>query len=566
MAGIELKLQLKIAQTLVLTPQLQLAIKLLQLPRLELIETIRQELEENPVLDDVQGTQEDEDVTVSHEGASPSYDGNDGEGEGGTISETEVKGGKEVDWERYLENASLSPVIPTYRRGSDDEMPGVEAAPSKEKNLFEHLIWQVRLSEFTPSEERMAVLIIGNLDESGYFREEFPPEPKEPPEAETAQADAPSGCEEAPQAAEPVSEGEDTAVGEDKAEGAGAASEAAAGIEPDSAVDEALISEPEDAWQPAGMYMNLDVLAMEADMTFEDAENLLKRIQRLDPVGVAARNLEECLIIQAEVLGFDETVKDIIRNHLKNLQKRNFNTIAKDLKISTEQVVAAARKILSLDPKPARNFTGDPPHYIVPDVYVEKVGDEYIVKINDDGMPKLRISDSYRKHIKDPQAKDYIKGKLRNAHWLIRSIEQRRKTIIRVTECIVEKQQLFMEKGPVHLKPMVLHDVARTLDLHESTISRVTSGKYVHTPQGIFELKYFFNTGIQTTNHEDTSSEAVKSKIIDIIEKEEKSAPYSDQEIVKMLGSEGIVIARRTVAKYRDMLNILPSNQRKHIL
>jgi RNA polymerase sigma-54 factor len=193
------------------------------------------------------------------------------------------------------------------------------------------------------------------------------------------------------------------------------------------------------------------------------------------------------------------------------------------------------------------------------------MGDEYAVKINDDGMPKLKISDSYRRHISDPRAKDYIKGKLRNAQWLVRSIEQRRKTIIRVTECIVEKQVEFMEKGPAHLKPMVLHDVARTLDLHESTISRVTSGKYVHTPQGIYELKYFFNTGIQTTGNEDTSSEAVKNRIKDIIAEENQSAPLSDQQIVAKLAKEGIRIARRTVAKYRDMLGILPSNQRKNI-
>jgi RNA polymerase sigma-54 factor len=300
-------------------------------------------------------------------------------------------------------------------------------------------------------------------------------------------------------------------------------------------------------------------------LSLEQAEKVLRKIQLLDPVGVAARTLEECLLVQAELYRLSDTVKDIIRKHLKNLQKRNYNAITKDLKITLEDVLEAAKKIATLDPRPARNFTGDPPQYIVPDVYVEKVGDEYLVKINDDGMPKLKISESYRKHISDPRAKEYIKGKLRNAHWLIRSIEQRRKTIIRVTESIVEKQKEFMEKGPAFLKPMVLHDVARVLDLHESTISRVTSGKYIHTPQGIFELKYFFNTGIHTTGHEDTSSGAVKNRIKDIISGEDPASPLSDQQIVAMLAKDGIVIARRTVAKYRDMLGILPSNQRKSI-
>jgi RNA polymerase sigma-54 factor len=552
MAGVELKQQLKLSQTLVLTPQLQLAIKLLQLPRLELIEIIRQELETNPVLDDIQGTQEDdeaqvvplEEVTAAGGGLEPT----------GNLSETEVRGGKEVDWERYLENSSLSPVIPVYKRAPDDEMPGVETAPSREENLFEYLIWQVRLSGFTPEEEKLAALIIGNLDEFGYFREVLPGKDAGQPQVEDFENIAVS-------AAENAAAKEGTASDEDAPGAPPAPQEAAGGAE--GAQSDSTPAPPE---EPREEYMSLDRLALEVGITFDQAEVVLKKIQHLDPLGVAARTLEECLLVQAEVYGLGDSVKEIIRGHLKNLQKRNFNAIAKDLKITVEEVMEAAKKISNLDPKPARNFTGDPPQYIVPDVYVEKIGSDFVVKINDDGMPKLKISDSYRKHISDPRAKEYIKGKLRNAHWLIRSIEQRRKTIIRVTECIVEKQLDFMEKGPAYLKPMVLHDVARALDLHESTISRVTSGKYVHTPQGIFELKYFFNTGIHTTGHEETSSEAVKNKIKDIITGEDPSVPLSDQQIVTILAKEGIMIARRTVAKYRDMLGILPSSQRKHVL
>jgi len=524
MAGVELKQQLKLTQTLVLTPQLQLAIKLLQLPRLELIEMIRQELETNPILDDVQGTQEDEEVQeVSLESSSI------GEGESDespNISETEVKGGREIDWERYLENASLSPVIPVYRRAPEEELPGVESAPSKEENLFEYLMWQVRLSGFTRQEEELAALIAGNLDEAGYFRE-------------------------------------DLSAGEEISQ------DGPAGVQSESLSDSNAVSEKKDASesQPqehSEKTLTLADLANQVGMSIEEAEAVLKKMQRLDPVGVASRSLEECLLVQAEVYGFDEIVKKIIKSHLKNLQKRNFSVIAKDLGIDISEVALAVKKISNLEPKPARNFTGDPPQYIVPDVYVEKAGDGYVVRINDEGMPRLRISDSYRKHIKDPRAKEYIKDKLRSAHWLIRSIEQRRRTIVRVTECIVEKQKEFMEKGPAFLKPMVLHDVSRALGLHESTISRVTSGKYVHTPQGIFELKYFFNTGIPTTGPDVASSESVKSRIKEIIANENPADPLSDQQIVSILAKEGILIARRTVAKYRDILGILPSSQRKN--
>jgi RNA polymerase sigma-54 factor len=547
MAGLELKQQVKLTQTLVITPQIQLAIKLLQLPRLELIEMIRQELEANPVLDDVRGTQEDED-------SQPSFDAprsTRGELEAvDNISETEIKGGKEIDWERYLENSSLSPVIPTYRRAPEDEMPGVEATPSGDQNLFEHLIWQIRLSEFTPKEERLASLIVGNLDEYGYFRDEAPAGDAHAGDAHAGDAPA-------------------SVPGNGDGDGREAEQEKAAETEPFSGSGVGEPSEdihlPELPAEPDIPAVTLASLAEEVGLSFEQAERVLRKIQLLDPVGVAARTLEECLLVQAELYMLSDTVKEIIRKHLKNLQKRNYNAITKDLKITLEDVLEAAKKISTLDPRPARNFTGDPPQYIVPDVYVEKVGDDYVIKINDDGMPKLKISESYRKHISDPRAKEYIKGKLRNAHWLIRSIEQRRKTIIRVTESIVEKQKDFMEKGPAFLKPMVLHDVAKVLDLHESTISRVTSGKYIHTPQGIFELKYFFNTGIHTTGQEDTSSGAVKNKIKDIIAGEDPSSPLSDQQIVVMLAKEGIVIARRTVAKYRDMLGILPSNQRKSI-
>jgi RNA polymerase sigma-54 factor len=238
--------------------------------------------------------------------------------------------------------------------------------------------------------------------------------------------------------------------------------------------------------------------------------------------------------------------------------------VAKACGCSLDEVYDVAQIIAELEPRPARRFQTEEPRYIVPDVYVHRVGDEYYVVANDDGMPKLKISGFYRAAMADdPKAKEYIQDKLRSAQWLIRSIDQRRKTIVKVTECIVEKQQDFFDKGIEHLRPMILRDVAETVGMHESTISRVTSNKYVHTPRGTFELKYFFNSAIRRENHNDIASESVKQAIKNIIGGEEPKAPLSDQRIVEILGQDDIKIARRTVAKYREMLGILSSSKRK---
>jgi RNA polymerase sigma-54 factor len=288
-------------------------------------------------------------------------------------------------------------------------------------------------------------------------------------------------------------------------------------------------------------------------------------IQRFDPVGVASRDLRECLLVQARTFGLDQLVLDVLDKHLGNLEKKNYAAIAKDLKCAVEEVYDVAQVIAELEPRPGRNFITEEPQYITPDVYVHKVGEKYFVQANDDGMPKLKISGFYRAAMAgDPKAKEYIQGKLRSAQWLIRSIDQRRKTIVKVTECIVDKQMEFFELGIEYLKPMILRDVAETVGMHESTISRVTSNKYVHTPRGIFELKYFFNSAIRRDDgQDDIASESVKQAIKKIITEEDHKNPHSDQKIVEILASDGIMIARRTVAKYREMLGILSSSKRK---
>jgi RNA polymerase sigma-54 factor len=313
--------------------------------------------------------------------------------------------------------------------------------------------------------------------------------------------------------------------------------------------------------------LTIDDLADEAELHRDDAPFVLEMIQNFDPVGVATRDLRECLLIQARALGYDEMEQKIIADHMLNLEKRNYQAIAKDLRIEVEEVYEAAREIQKLESRPARNFTDqdDRTIGITPDVYVIKDGSEWVVVDNDRGVQRLHINEALtQKLLKDPAAKEFVGEKLRNAQWLIRAIEQRRKTIIRVTECIVEKQREFFEQGVSHLKPMILRDVAESVSMHESTISRVTTNKYVHTPQGLFELKYFFNSSIRRVADEDIASESVKQAIKKIVDGEDKKNPHSDQAIVKMLELEaGIKIARRTVAKYREMLGILSSSRRK---
>ena len=485
----EIKQQLRLSQQLVMTPQLQQAIKLLQMSRMELVDLVREEMLENPVLEDQMDGDARTDPAIRADQTrdkTPLEQTIDADDKAQTTSDT--KKNEEIDWERYLENHALQAPVPSFRGGSDsEEMPGVEATLTKAEDLVEHLMWQIRMGDFLEEEQRFAALVLGNLDDDSYLKL-------------------------------------------------------------DGVVSEEIVPR----------------LAEEAGLDPEDAEEVLKMMQRLDPIGVACRNLQESLLVQAEVHGMDQLVIDIISKHLGNLEKRNFQAIAKDLEVPVEEVYDVAQVIAELEPRPGRSYADAEPQYITPDVYVHKVGDKYFVVPNDDGMPKLKISGFYRAAMADnPKAKEYIQGKLRSAQWLIRSIDQRRKTIVKVTECIVEKQRDFFDKGINHLKPMILRDVAEAVGMHESTISRVTSNKYVHTPQGIFELKYFFNSAIRRDDKDDIASESVKQAIKKIIGEEDERNPHSDQKIVEILGQGGVRIARRTVAKYREMLGILSSSKRK---
>jgi RNA polymerase sigma-54 factor len=307
----------------------------------------------------------------------------------------------------------------------------------------------------------------------------------------------------------------------------------------------------------------------EENLGIEEVEGILELVQEFDPPGVGSRNLQECLLVQAKVLGEDTNdLVHIIKTHMKDLEKKNFDGIAKAIGKPLAEVQEICKLIFDMEPKPGRSFASSDTQYVTPDVYVYKVGDEYVVSLNEDGLPRLKISNFYKNVLSGKESshvtKEYIQEKLRSAVWLIKSIHQRQRTIYKVTESIVRYQRDFLDKGLEFLRPMILRDIANDIGMHESTVSRVTTSKYVHTPRGIFELKYFFNSGINKTDGEALASESVKEKIKELVSQEDTKNPYSDQKIVELLRQKaGLDIARRTVAKYRDILGILPSSKRK---
>lgn len=319
-------------------------------------------------------------------------------------------------------------------------------------------------------------------------------------------------------------------------------------------------------------YLQADIahIASEAKTNEDAVEDILDVVQRLDPPGVGARDLRECLLNQLRAARLrNGIVEKIVADHIPDLETRNFGVIAKALKISLDEVIKNIQIIAELEPVPGRQFGLDETQFVVPDVYVFKVSGQWIVSLNEEGLPHLRISKVYEDMFESLNAgaeeKDYIQDKMKSASWLIKSIQQRQRTILRVTEKLVERQEDFFEKGIEFLKPMVLRDIAEDIEMHESTISRVTTNKFVHTPQGIFELKYFFNSSVSRSGGEDMASASVKKMIADIIKAEDPKKPLADQKIVDLLDKKGIQLARRTVAKYREQMNILPSSKRKRV-
>jgi len=482
---LELRLAPKLVQQLVITPQLQQAIRLLQLTRLELVDMISQEMKENPLLE------EEEEERELAEGEPPVTEQEERETSAEPEHTSEVKGNgegaDEFDWENYLENSNL---IPFQRQSSPDgdERPSFENFLTKRTTLTDHLHWQLQLSHFTEEEHEVGTWIIGNLDEDGYLK------------------------------------------------------------------------------------ISLEDVCSETNLPMEMVERVLRKIQQFDPAGVAARDLKECLLTQLEQISpRDSLAEKIVSEHLSLLKNRNYPAIAKRIGVSLDRVNRAASLISKLDPKPGKAFGGEVIQGIIPDVYVYKLEGDYVISLNDDGVPRLKINSLYRNILNGSRLamegdRKYIQEKLRSALWLIRSIHQRQRTIYKVTKSIVKFQREFLDKGIQSLKPLVLRDVAEDIQMHESTISRVTHNKYIHTPQGIYELKYFFNAGITSTQGETMASESVKSLVREIIAKEDPKKPYSDEKLVQILQRMHIHIARRTVSKYREMMKILSSNERRKIV
>jgi RNA polymerase sigma-54 factor len=484
----ELKQNLKLSQQLIMTPQLQQAIKLLQLSRMELVETINQEMEENPLLEEVSPDEgNDEEVHAEIEEDIRPVEREDVKAiERAEELNVEGDSREEFDWTNYLED--YGPVGVTYG-GPDAEEHSWDNVLTESQSLTKYLMWQMKLSSFTEDEIRVCTQIVGNLDQNGYLC-----------------ASVPEICQ-----LENVSE--------------------------------------------------------------EFVEAVLKKVQEFDPPGIAARNLQECLLIQARMLGVkNKIIEVIIKDYLKDLELKNYVHIAHKLKVPLRDVEIAVLLISRMNPKPGSMYSEDKIQPIIPDVYIVKAGDEYKIILNDDGLPRLRISNFYREimagltdhgHGEEESGKKYIKDKVQSATWLIKSIQQRQNTIYKVAESIVKFQRDFFDRGIDFLKPLVLRDIASDIEMHESTISRVVSNKYVHSLQGIFEMKYFFGSSIKRTSEGTIASKSVKEEIKQIVSSEKPKKPYSDCEIVDLLEAKGINIARRTVAKYREMMGILPSSKRK---
>ncbi|MBI5014070.1 MAG: RNA polymerase factor sigma-54 [Deltaproteobacteria bacterium] len=473
--------ELRLTQELVMTPQLQQAIKLLQLSRLELVDRIQEEMEANPLLDELK---EDDAPSVETEIEAEAVARGEAEPLVPAATESPEVQPPEFDWEQYLAHYDLTPLSegPIDR---DDDRPSVESFLAPETTLHDHLLWQLRLSALEPQDQEIGVVVVGNVDDDGYLR----------------------------------------ATVEEVSEMAGA--------------------------------------------PVERVEAVLAVVQDFDPVGVASRDLRECLRRQAEEKGLGDIVRRVIEEGLRHLETKNYKRLCKELDITFEEAVDAAREISSLEPRPGRDFSTARIDYVVPDVYVSREGDEYVIRLNEEGLPRLRVSPYYQSLLQNdtPQGKEargYIQERMQSALWLIKSIHQRQQTLYKVAQSIVTFQREFLDRGIGYLRPLILRDVAEDIGMHESTVSRVTTSKYMHTPQGTFELKFFFSSAIQRRDGEDLASRSVKARIRDIVSREEPTEPLSDLQIAEILVKEfGLKIARRTVSKYREAMGILSSSSRR---
>jgi len=475
MAGQGMQQTQNLALHQVLSPQLQHSLLILQTPLLELRNLVQQEMETNPVLEELP----DEPAPDERSDAEPSADDN-------FNTEFQKLASLDEEWRDYMaQSASYSSDGSRASREAQDRRQFLFDSIPVQETLQQNLIGQLNQSVLSASDRKAAELIIGNIDDNGFLQ-----------------------------------------------------------------------STPEE-------------MALNSGIPQEDFERMLALIQSFYPAGVGARDLRDCLLIQLQRQGKEHTLEyKIVFEHMDDLGRRRFPEIARRLGMSVEDVQKAADNIARLNPRPGQVFAAAPQNYVLPDVMVEKVDGEYQIILNNEQIPHLRISNLYKDIIasgdaQSSEVKNYVRDKIRSGKFLIRSIHQRQQTILNIAQQIVSRQRDFLEHGPSYLKPMTMGEVADAVGVHETTVSRAVSGKYMATPQGVFEMKYFFTSGYQTATGDSLSNISVKEAILDLVKHENGSAPFSDQEIVEILAERGIPIARRTVAKYRDELNILPSHMRR---
>jgi RNA polymerase sigma-54 factor len=457
----------------ILAPQLQQSLLILQTPLLELRNLVQQEMETNPVLEELP----DESRTDERDAAEPA-DNNFKE-------EFEKLVTLDEEWRDYMaQSASYNSEGFRNSQEAQDKRQFFFDSIAVQETLQQHLVAQLNQTTLKADDRKAAELIVGNIDDDGFLQ-----------------------------------------------------------------------STPEE-------------MALSSGVPKEDFEKMLGLIQGFYPPGVGARDLRECLLIQLQREGRENSLEyRIVSEHMEDLGKRRFPEIARRMDISVEEVQRATNRIARLNPRPGQVFAAAPQNYVLPDVTVEKVDGDYQIILNNEQIPHLRISNVYKDIIAQgnngAEVKDYIRDKIRSGKFLIRSIHQRQQTISNIAHQIVSRQRDFFEHGPSHLKPMTMGEIADAVGVHETTVSRAVSGKYMATPQGIFEMKYFFTSGYQTATGQSMSNTSVKEAVLDLVKHEDGNAPLSDQEIVEILTERGIPIARRTVAKYRTELNILPSHMRR---
>lgn len=486
MPQLEQRLQTRLVQKLIITPQLQQAIKLLQLSKLELQEEIAQELVENPALEEA-GTTTERSEEKAQTAANTEREV--------TAGENAERHDEDFDYGAFFRDLedSYEPVRGT-REYQPEDTPTFEAVAATPDHLSDHLTWQLEMSAIAGKARRIGEAIIGNLDERGYLE---------------------------------------------------ASSEELVGMAPDG-----------ETW------------------TADDVETVRLQLQRFDPVGVASRTLQECLLAQLEFqeLG-DSPAAVAIREHLPLLESRRHGELATALKLSADECDAVLEVIRHLDPQPGEKYNPRTTTYIIPDVFVIKDADEYRLVLNEEGLPRLRVSPTYRRFFEeagrgatsDASTREFVRDRVRAAFRLIRSLEERQRTIYKVAASIVKFQRAFLDEGIDAIRPLVLRDVAEDIGMHESTISRVVSNKYMYTPRGLFPMKFFFHSGIDSARGENVSSLVVKERIRRLVEAEDPARPLSDSKIMKLLQREGMRLARRTVAKYREELGISSSDKRRRV-